>query len=140
MEQTSNNPQTNPTTGLDDAQVAESRNRHGENTLTPPARTPMWRLYLEKYNDPIIKILLVAATLSLVLAFIENEFVETIGIFIAIFLATTIGFYFERDAAKKFNVLTAMGEESPVKVVRGGKVTEVARREIVVGDVRFIVM
>ena len=135
MEQTSNNPQTNPTTGLDEAHVAESRNQHGENTLTPPARTPMWRLYLEKYNDPIIKILLVAATLSLVLAFIENEFVETIGIFIAIFLATTIGFYFERDAAKKFNVLTAMGEESPVKVVRSGKVTEVARREIVVGDV-----
>ncbi len=115
--------------------MAESRSKHGENTLTPPARTPMWRLYLEKYNDPIIKILLVAATLSLVLAFIENEFVETIGIFIAIFLATTIGFYFERDAAKKFNVLTAIGEESPVKVVRDGKVTEVARREIVVGDI-----
>ncbi len=135
MEQTSSNPQTDKTTGLNEAQVASSRASHGENILTPPARTPMWRLYLDKYNDPIIKILLVAATLSLILAFIENEFVETIGIFIAIFLATTIGFYFERDAAKKFNVLTAMGEESPVKVVRDGKVTEVARREIVVGDV-----
>lgn len=121
--------------GLAAAEVEKSRRRHGENVLTPPAKTSMWRLYLDKYNDPIIKILLVAAAISLVLACIENEYVEVIGIFLAIFLATTIGFYFERDAAKKFDVLTAMGEESPVKVVRDGKVTEVPRRSVVVGDV-----
>ena len=121
--------------GLTSAQVEQSRREHGENVLTPPKRTPMWRLYLEKYNDPIIKVLLVAAAVSLVLAIIENEFVEVIGIFVAIFLATTIGFYFERDAAKKFNVLTAIGEESPVKVVRDGKVQEIPRRDVVVGDV-----
>ena len=122
--------------GLSSAQADESRRLHGENVLTPPKRTPMWKLYLEKYNDPIIKVLLVAAAVSLVLAIIENEFVEVIGgIFVAIFLATTIGFYFERDAAKKFNVLTAIGEESPVKVVRDGKVQEIPRRDVVVGDV-----
>ena len=121
--------------GLSSAQAEENRRLHGENVLTPPKRTPMWKLYLEKYNDPIIKVLLVAAAVSLVLAIIENEFVEVIGIFLAIFLATTIGFYFERDAAKKFNVLTAIGEESPVKVMRDGKVQEIARRDVVVGDV-----
>lgn len=95
----------------------------------------MWRLYLDKYNDPIIRILLVAATVSLALAFVEGDFAEAIGIFLAIFLATSIGFYFERDAARRFNVLTSMGEEQPVKVVRDGRVVEVARREVVVGDV-----
>lgn len=121
--------------GLTSASVEESRRTYGENVLTPPKRTPMWRLYLEKYNDPMIKVLLVAAAVSLVLAIIEQEFVEVIGIFVAIFLATTIGFYFERDAAKKFNVLTAIGEETPVRVLRDGKVQEIPRRDVVVGDV-----
>ena len=115
--------------------MAESRQKHGENVLTPPKKTSLWRLYLEKYNDPIIKILLVAAAISLGLAVIENDYVEAIGIFIAIFFATTVGFYFERDAAKRFDELTALGEEQPVKVVRGDRVVEIPRREVVVGDV-----
>ena len=121
--------------GLTEFQVGESRNKYGENVLTPPARTSLWKLYIEKYNDPIIKILLVAAAISFVFAVIEQEFVEVIGIFFAIILATSIGFYFERDAAKKFNLLTALGEEQPVKVVRNGRVQEIPRREVVVGDV-----
>ena len=121
--------------GLSDKEVAESRQRHGENVLTPPERTSLWRLYIDKYNDPIIKILLVAATISLGLAVIENDFVEAIGIFLAIFFATTVGFYFERDAAKRFDELTALGEEQPVKEVRNGHVVEVPRREIVVDDI-----
>ncbi len=121
--------------GLNEEQVEESRKRHGRNVLTPPKRTSLWKLYIDKYRDPIIQILLVAAVISLVLAFIEKDFIETIGIFIAIFLATTIGFYFERDAAKRFSILTALGEEQPVKVRRNGKVTQVPRSEIVVGDV-----
>ena len=128
---------TNPR-GLTDNEAAESRLKHGENTLTPPKRTPLWKLYLEKYKDPIIKILLVAAVISLGLAAIHGEYVETIGIILAIVLATTIGFWFEMDAAKKFNVLTALGEESPVKVRRGGKVVEIARKDVVVGDVVII--
>ena len=128
---------TNPR-GLTDGEVAASRREHGENTLTPPKRTPMWKLYLDKYKDPIIKILLVAAVISLALASIHGDYVETIGIILAIVLATTIGFWCEMDAAKKFNVLTALGEESPVKVRRDGKVIEIARKDVVVGDVVII--
>ena len=125
----------NKVRGLSKAQVEENRERWGENILTPPERTSMWKLYLEKYNDPIIKILLVAAAISLALAVIENDYVEAIGIFLAIFFATTVGFYFERDAAKRFEELTALGEEQPVKVVREGHVVEIPRRGIVVGDI-----
>jgi Ca2+-transporting ATPase len=121
--------------GLTDAQVSESRERYGENVLTPPKKTSLWKLYLEKYNDPIIKILLVAACVSLLLAFIGNDFIETIGIFIAIVLATTVGFWFERDAAKKFELLTAMNDEQLVKVRRDGKVQEIKRKDVVVGDI-----
>ena len=124
--------------GLTASQVASSRSQHGENVLTPPQRTSLWKLYLEKYRDPIIQILLVAAFVSLLLAFIENDFVETIGIIAAVFIATTVGFYFERDAAKRFNVLTAMNEDQAVKVRRDGHVTEVRRRDIVVGDVILV--
>ena len=124
--------------GLTDEQVKQSREQYGRNVLTPPHRTSLWKLYLDKYRDPIIQILLVAAFVSLILAFIEHNFMETIGIFVAVFLATTVGFYFERDAAKKFNVLTALSEEQPVKVRRGGKVMQIPRHDIVVGDVVLI--
>ena len=124
--------------GLSPQQVEDSRLKNGENILTPPQRPSIWKLYFEKYKDPIIQILLVAAVVSLILAFIENDFIETIGIFIAIFLATTIGFIFEQDAAKKFDVLTSISEEQPVKVRRNGHVIEIPRREIVVGDIVLI--
>lgn len=124
--------------GLTDEQVKQSREQHGKNVLTPPQRTSLWKLYLDKYRDPIIQKLLVAAFVSLILAFIEKNFMETIGIFVAVFLATTVGFYFERDAAKKFNLLTALSEEQPVKVRRNGKVMEIPRHDVVVGDVVLV--
>ena len=124
--------------GLTDEQVKQSREQHGKNVLTPPQRTSLWKLYLDKYRDPIIQILLVAAFVSLILAFIEKNFMEAIGIFVAVFLATTVGFYFERDAAKKFNLLTALSEEQPVKVRRNGKVMEIPRHDVVVGDVVLV--
>lgn len=124
--------------GLTDEQVKQSREQHGKNVLTPPQRTSLWKLYLDKYRDPIIQILLVAAFVSLILAFIEKNFMETIGIFVAVFLATTVGFYFERDAAKKFNLLTALSEEQPIKVRRNGKVMEIPRHDVVVGDVVLV--
>ena len=124
--------------GLTITEVEQSRLDHGENVLTPPQRQSMWRLYLEKYQDPMIRILLIAAAVSLALAFVKQDFIETLGIFFAIILATTVGFYFERDAARKFDVLTQLGEEQPVKVVRDGKVVEIPRREVVVGDVVII--
>ena len=121
--------------GLTAREVEQSRVKHGENVLTPPRRQSMWRLYLEKYNDPMVRILLVAALVSLALAFVKDDYIETLGIIAAVLLATTVGFYFERDAARKFDVLTQLGEEQPVKVVRDGQVVEIPRREIVVGDV-----
>ncbi len=124
--------------GLTTIEVEQSRLKHGENVLTPPKRQSMWALYLEKYQDPMIRILLVAAVISLVLAFVKQDFIETIGIIFAIFLATTVGFIFERDAARKFDVLTQLGEEQPVKVVREGKIIEIPRREVVVGDVVIV--
>ena len=124
--------------GLNGEQVKLSREKYGCNVLTPPRRTSLWKLYLDKYRDPIIQILLVAAFISLVLAFFEHNFMETIGIFVAVFLATTVGFYFEHDAAKKFNVLTALSEEQPVKVRRNGKVIQIPRHDVVVGDVVLI--
>ena len=113
-------------------------NRVGNSMARTPQRTSLWKLYLDKYRDPIIQILLVAAFVSLILAFIEKNFMETIGIFVAVFLATTVGFYFERDAAKKFNLLTALSEEQPVKVRRNGKVMEIPRHDVVVGDVVLV--
>lgn len=124
--------------GLTDEQVALSRNEHGANILTPPKRASLWALYIDKYRDPIIQILIVAAAVSLIFSFINGEFLETLGIFLAIILATTIGFYFERDAARKFDVLTTLGEEQLVKVRRNGDTTTVARKDVVVGDLIVI--
>ena len=125
-------------TGLTEAQVLESRSRHGENVLTPPRRRSLWRLYIEKYQDPIVRILLVAAAVSLLLSFVNGEYIETLGIILAVLFATTVGFYFERDAARKFDVLTQLGEEQAVKVMRDGRIREIARREVVVGDVVIV--
>ena len=133
--------------GLTEKEVLASRQRYGENVLTPPRRQSMWRLYLEKYQDPMVRILLAAALVSLVLSFVKYDFVETIGIIAAIILATTVGFYFERDAARKFNVLTQLSEDLPVKVMRrrgddptdqAGTLMEIPLREVVVGDVVVI--
>ena len=121
--------------GLTQEEVLRSREQYGKNVLTPPKRPSMWRLYLEKYEDPMVRILLVAAVVSLVLSFIKQDFIETIGIIAAVILATTVGFYFERDAARKFDVLTRIGEEQPVRVWREGRIIEIPRREVVVGDI-----
>ena len=96
--------------GLSDEEVIRSRGQYGENLLTPPQKESIWKLYLEKFKDPVIKVLLFAAVLSLGISVIENEYAETIGIIFAILLATGIGFYFEYDAGKKFDLLNAVGE------------------------------
>lgn len=121
--------------GLTSVEVEESRKKHGGNTLTPPKRDPLWKLFLLKFQDPIIRVLLVAAFLSLGISFIHNEFIETIGIFCAIFLATGVAFWFEMDASKKFDLLNQVNDETLVKVIRDGNIKEVAKREVVVGDV-----
>ncbi|HON54268.1 MAG TPA: calcium-translocating P-type ATPase, PMCA-type [Bacteroidales bacterium] len=121
--------------GLSISEVEESRKKFGSNVLTPPKRDPLWKLFLLKFNDPIIRILLVAAFLSLGISFVHNEFVETIGIFCAIFLATGVSFWFEMDASKKFDILNQVNDETLVKVIRDGNIREVPKKDIVVGDI-----
>ena len=121
--------------GLTDEEVLQSREKHGTNLLTPPKRPSVWKLYLEKFEDPVVRVLLFAAILSFVISVIENEYAETIGIIAAILLATGIGFYFEYDAGRKFDLLNAVNEETQVKVIRNGRVQEIARKNVVVGDI-----
>ena len=130
--------------GLNRDQVRESRRRYGANVLTPPERTPLWKLYLEKFSDPIIRILLLALAASFVIAGVEyaqdsadgwTVFLEPIGIFIAIFLATFIGFIFEVKAAREFGILSESDDERPIQVIRDRQITSVPCSEIVVGDI-----
>jgi Ca2+-transporting ATPase len=121
--------------GLTDEEVLQSRSKHGDNVLTPPKRPSLWKLYLEKFEDPVVRVLLVAACFSLLISIFENEYAETIGIILAILLATGIGFYFEYDANKKFDLLNSVNEETPVKVLRNGQVQVIPRKDVVVGDV-----
>ncbi len=131
-------------TGLTGAQVEESRRLHGENVLTPPKKVSLWKQFLEKFEDPIIRILLLAWVLSMAISCVhcwgpENAgltaFLEPLGIFFAIMLASTIGFFFEVKAARAFEVLNTVNDDIMVTVMRDGRVQEVSRKEIVVGDV-----
>ena len=126
---------SNSLKGLTQDEVIRSREQYGANLLTPPKRKSLWRLFIEKFNDPVIRILLVAAVLSLGIGFIHNEFAEAIGIFCAIFLATGVAFWFEYDAMKKFDVLNSTNDDTPVKAVRDGAVAEIPKKEVVVGDI-----
>lgn len=133
-------------TGLTEAQVRESRERHGANVLTPPEKEPLWRQFLEKFSDPLIIILLVAGVLSIGISCYEyfglNEgltvFFEPVGIFVAILLATGLAFYFELNADKAFSLLNQVNDDELVKVIREGNTVEVAKKDIVVGDIVII--
>ncbi len=129
------NQQKKHFSGLTDDQVLESRRKYGENLLTPPKRDPLWKLFLEKFEDPIIRILLIAAFLSLGVSFVHQEFAETIGIFCAIFLSVGVAFWFEVDANKKFDVLNQVNDDTLIKVIRNGNISEIPKKEIVVGDI-----
>ncbi|WP_280672661.1 MULTISPECIES: calcium-translocating P-type ATPase, PMCA-type [unclassified Dysgonomonas] len=128
-------------TGLTNAQVQESRQKHGANVLTPPKKESLWKLFLEKFEDPIVRILIIAALLSLSIAVFEHistglgHYAETVGIFFAILLATGVAFWFEMDANKKFDVLNQVNDDTLVKVIRNSNVIEVPRHDIVVGDI-----
>ena len=122
-------------TGLTSEQVFASRKAHGANVLTPPKRAPLWKLFLEKFEDPIIRILLIAACLSLGISIIHGTYAETIGIFCAILLATGVALGFEIDAKKKFDILNQVNDDTLIKAIRNGNITEIPKREVVVGDI-----
>ena len=129
--------------GLNDQEVLASRQKYGENLLTPPAKEPMWKRFITKFEDPLIIILLVAGILSIAISFYEyyglhegtEVFFEPVGIFIAILLATGMVFSFEEKANKAFSVLNQVNDEEPVEVIRNGNTTQITKREVVVGDV-----
>ncbi len=129
--------------GLTPDEVRTSRQAHGANVLTPPEKAPLWRQYLDKFGDPLIVILLIAGLLSVGISVYEfhgmdkgsEVFFEPVGIFVAIFLATGLAFYFERSAEKEFAVLNQAADDEAVEVVREGNVTLVPRCEVVVGDI-----
>ena len=128
--------------GLSDRQVAESRRLYGTNVLTPVEKEPLWKRFLEKFADPLIVILLVAGLMSVGISFYEffglgadlSVFFEPVGIFMAVFLATTLAFIFEYKADREFSLLSQADDEQPVKVVRNSHVCQVAKRDVVVGD------
>ena len=132
--------------GLNKQQVEESRAKHGFNILTPPKKESLFHQFLCKFTDPIIQILLIALLLSVGVAVYQyvtlNEgasvLFEPIGIFVAIMLATCVGFVFELSANKKFDILNQVNDEETVKVVRDGNVTLIHRREVVVGDIVIV--
>ncbi len=121
--------------GLTDNEVIDNRNLYGINVLSPPKRESLLKLFFKKFEDPVIRILLVAAFISLGISFIDNDFIETAGIFAAIILATGVGFWFETDANRKFDILNQVNDDTKIKVIRNGTFTEVPKRDIVKGDV-----
>lgn len=130
-------------TGLTDAEVLESRKKHGVNVLTPPKQDPWWKEFLGKFSDPLIIILLVAGVLSIGISFYEffglgqdwKVFFEPIGIFVAIGLATTLAFIFEQKANKAFKILNQVNDDELVEVMRNGAMTTIPRKDVVVGDI-----
>ncbi len=130
-------------TGLSAQEVEASRKEHGENVLTPPAKKPIWLQFLDKFKDPLIIILILAGVLSIGISFYEYlglghgaaVFFEPGGIFVAILLATGLSFYFEYQADKEFAILNQVNDDEPVEVIRQSNITEVPRRNIVVGDI-----
>lgn len=131
------------TDGLTDDQVQALRKKFGRNELTPPKRKPWWKELLEKFEDPTILILMVSAVLALAIALIEKwvlhspeaSFLDTIGIFIAIGLATLVGFFSERKSAREFELLNKVKDDITVKALRNGQLTELHIGDVVVGDV-----
>ncbi len=124
--------------GLTLEKVDESRRKFGNNILTPPARDPWWKLLLEKFDDPIIRILIIAAGIAVIVGFFHGNFIEGIGIIIAILLATLMAFFNEFRAGLEFDILNKVSDRQPVKVMRNGGVTAVPISDIVVGDVVIV--
>ena len=127
-----------PYKGLTADEVEKSRAKFGQNVLKPPARIPWWRLYLEKFEDPVIEILCIAAVIAIAVGVVQGDYIEGLGIIVAIFLATTLAFINEYKAGKEFDILNQVYDTVPVKVIRDGRFTTVPRQDLVVGDVIYL--
>jgi Ca2+-transporting ATPase len=124
--------------GLSSQEVLESRAKWGENVLTPPAREPWWRLFLEKFEDPVIRILLIAVGIAFLVGLVHHEYTETIGILVAILLATTMAFLNEYRAGREFDLLNRVSDDVEFRVIRDGGYQAILKKELVVGDVLLL--
>ena len=123
--------------------MAHNRAAFGLNILTPAAKTPLWRRFLDKFKDPLIIILLIAGVLSVGISCYEYwgldegaaVFFEPVGIFMAIILATGLAFIFELKADREFEILNKVNDDEPVQVIRDGNVIAIPKKDVVVGDI-----
>ncbi|OKH11419.1 calcium-translocating P-type ATPase, PMCA-type [[Limnothrix rosea] IAM M-220] len=127
-----------PYGGLTTEEVLASRTSNGENVLTPPQRDPWWKLFLEKFEDPVIRILMIAAAVALAVGLLQGEFAEGLGIIIAILLSTTVAFFNEFKANQEFALLNHVYDQVNIKVIRNGQYVNLPRQELVVGDIIYI--
>ncbi len=121
--------------GLNEQEVIESRKKYGTNEITKQKQNTFIQLLLESLADPIIKILLIALAIKVVVLFRDFDWYETIGILIAIFLASFISSISEYGSEKAFLHLQEESIKTKAKVKRNGKVIEISSSEIVVGDI-----
>ena len=121
--------------GLRGDEVLRSRREHGENILSRQKRKSFLRQFLGNLNDPVIRILLAALGIQLLLLFGNGDLGETIGIGVAVFLATLISTLSEYGSARAFERLEQDAGGILCRVRRDGKVQEIPIREVVVGDV-----
>lgn len=125
--------------GLTGEQVRESRAKYGSNELTPPKRTPIWKRWLAKFNDPTIVILCVCAGIAVALGVVRGGMPwDGVAILIAVTIATLGGTWSEYKADRAFELLKRDGDRIPVKVRRDGAFHQILSPEVVVGDVIYL--
>jgi Ca2+-transporting ATPase len=127
---------SDPYSGLTSDAVNNNRSKFGKNEITPLEKDPLWKQFLEKFKDPTIIILCICAAVSVFIGFYHNEFPwEGIGIFIAIGIATGVGFFSEYKADQAFETLKKDNENIQVKVIRNGSLNVISTLELVAGDI-----
>lgn len=129
---------TLPYHGLTSQEVKLNRQKYGINVLTPPQRDPWWKLFAQKFDDPVIRILMIAALIAILVGIFQGEYIEGVGIIIAIFLATTLAFFNEYKADQEFDLLNHVYDEIKVKVIRNNSFVNILRKDLVVGDIVYI--
>ena len=121
--------------GLTDKEVEISRKKHGSNELKKTKKDGFFRLLIGTLGDPIIKILLIALAIKTVFLFKNFDWYETIGIVIAILLASLISTISEYGSEQAFERLQEEVSRVCCKVIRSGKKIEIPVSEVVVGDI-----
>ena len=127
---------TDPNNGLNKEKVKKNREKYGSNEIAPAPKDPLWKLYLEKFKDPTIIVLCICAAISVLIGIYHQDIPwEGVGIFIAIAIATGVGFLSEYKADQAFETLKRDNENIQVKVIRDGELSVISTRELVVGDI-----